>query len=479
MKNGYITVYLSLVTGVLLSLVLMIIEGVRMHTIRTQTECVMDMALDSALAEYHRELLEQYDLFFVDTSYGMGSPTTLNTAEHIRDYMNLNFRPYELLEIPVGKELTGLQADRVQITEASAAADEDKAVMKRQIIDYMLNRYGIGYLNQAGANADAIRQSGFLENDVSARRESTRQHVKNSILQKEQEEEEDWEGRNVELPSDVVDQVRGEGILSMAAGNTAKLSRTYISKGQLFSGRGNPLQGTGLPEGVEAADSLAETGLLYRYIQEKCGSYGKEKGQSAFSYQIEYILEGKDNDLENLRRIANQILMIREAANVAYLFGDGAKRAEAEGTALLLTSLLGLPELTEPIADLILFAWGYAESVQDLRILLDGECVPLIKTADSWNTPYSQLLTFRNHLSEYKKGQSGMNYQNYLEAFLYLRPEQQNLERLMDVMEADIRLTPGNQGFRIDGCINALTAEASVSSGFGYAYTIQRKYRYE
>ena len=31
-----------------------------MHTIRTQTECVMDMAMDSALAEYHRELLEQY-----------------------------------------------------------------------------------------------------------------------------------------------------------------------------------------------------------------------------------------------------------------------------------------------------------------------------------------------------------------------------------------------------------------------------------
>lgn len=30
-------------------------RGVRLYTIRAQTECVMDMAMDSALAEYLRE----------------------------------------------------------------------------------------------------------------------------------------------------------------------------------------------------------------------------------------------------------------------------------------------------------------------------------------------------------------------------------------------------------------------------------------
>ena len=84
MKRGYITVYLSLVTGILLSLLLTVMEGVRMHTIRTQTECVMDMAMDSALAEYHREMLEQYDLFFIDMSYGGRAPSFSNTEEHIR-----------------------------------------------------------------------------------------------------------------------------------------------------------------------------------------------------------------------------------------------------------------------------------------------------------------------------------------------------------------------------------------------------------
>ena len=158
---------------------------------------------------------------------------------------------------------------------------------------------------------------------------------------------------------------------------------------------------------------------------------------------------------------------------------DGTKKAQAEGTASLICSILMLPELIEPVTALILFAWAYAESVRDLRILFDGERVPLIKTAESWNTPYSQLLTFRGHLSEYKKGQSGMSYRDYLGAFLYLQSEKTTLSRLMDVMEADIRMTPGNEAVRMDGCMDAMTAQAAVESGYGRSFQITRAYRYE
>lgn len=478
MKHGYITVYLSMMTGVLLALVLTVIEGVRMHTIRTQTECVTDMALDSALAEYHRELLKQYDLFFIDTSYGSGFPSCINTAEHIQKYMNLNFQPLTVRDIPVGKDLTGLTADMVTVIEAAAAADDNCAVLKQQIADYMRNRWGIGYLNRAKKQADRISGEGYLSGNWENRRIQTERHVKNTILQKQQEEK-DEEVQNVELPSDVVNQARSMGVLAHASGNAAKLSRKQIVTEKLFSSREDPLEGTGIPEGKTSDSGIIDTGLCYRYILEKCGYYGHVKENSAFSYQVEYILAGKNNDMENLRNVANQLLMIRETANTIYLFGDSGKRAEAEGTALILTSLLGLPELTEPVTDLILFAWAYAESVQDLRILFDGGKIPFVKDDDTWNTPYRHLLTFQNHLSEYHSVQSGMSYADYLEALLYLKQENQNLKRLMDVIEADIRMTPGNNLFRIDGCVNALTVEAKVSSRFGYQYEIIRKCRYE
>lgn len=212
---------------------------------------------------------------------------------------------------------------------------------------------------------------------------------------------------------------------------------------------------------------------------EKCGNYRNRKETSEISYQVEYLLQGRDNDLDNLRGTANKLLLIREAANMAYLYGDSGKQNEARGTALLITALLGLPELEEAVTQLILFAWGYAESVKDMRMLFDGEKVPVIKDGGSWNTPYSQLLTFRGHLSEYPKGQSGLGYEDYLQALLFLMPQEKVTGRLMDIMETDIRRTKGNSCFRIDGCIDGMRAEAAVSSGYGYQYTITRSYGYE
>ena len=72
-KDGYITLYLALTLGVMLSLIFALIEGVRMQTIRMEIEGVMDIGLYAIFGEYNRQLLEQYDLFFIDTTYGQGN----------------------------------------------------------------------------------------------------------------------------------------------------------------------------------------------------------------------------------------------------------------------------------------------------------------------------------------------------------------------------------------------------------------------
>ena len=82
MRRGYITVFLSLSLTLILSLVFTVIEGARISAIRMKFECVADIGMNSVLAEYHRELLEQYDLLFVDTAYGSSHPDIANTEAH-------------------------------------------------------------------------------------------------------------------------------------------------------------------------------------------------------------------------------------------------------------------------------------------------------------------------------------------------------------------------------------------------------------
>ena len=55
--NAYLTVYLSLVFGIILSLLFVFIEGAAIGAVRAQAELVADLGLDSVFAEYNREIL--------------------------------------------------------------------------------------------------------------------------------------------------------------------------------------------------------------------------------------------------------------------------------------------------------------------------------------------------------------------------------------------------------------------------------------
>ena len=73
----------------------------------------------------------------------------------------------------------------------------------------------------------------------------------------------------------------------------------------------------------------------------------------------------------------------------------------------------------------------------------------------------------------------GVGYQDYLRFFLSQKSEKELLYRFMDLCEMDIRITPGNEYFQMDGCLDMVKAKVNVSSGYGKGYEITRTYGYE
>lgn len=468
------TVYLALVTGILLSLFLAVIEGARQSTIRMHIECCADMALDSALAEYHREMLKQYELFFIDTSYGTQDPSYRRTQEHIRSYMEKNLRPGEEFSLPHARDITGLSTDSVELLSAGVATDDDGAVLKYHIVQYMKDISGLSL-------AESILERGsqaqdWQGQDMEAQWDAAEETMKEEIFRKKKLQDEEWDGEIPETPSDAVRSTRGEGILG-AAVSGMKVSNASLA-GAVRPSQRKLNRGTGLSESKKAADGLAEDGLFYAYILDKCGYWGDEKENSALCYEVEYILQQGTEDRENLKKTAQELLLIREASNAAFLFGSSLRSQAAEAAGII-AALLLLPEVAELIEIVILFAWAYAESVKDVRILFQGDKVPLVKTESTWNTPFSQLLTYRSHLDSYQSAQSGWSYKDYLGALLFLHGSGNAMTGLMDVMESDIRRTAGNGMFRIDGLIDGMEAEICVSSRYGGSYSIRRVYEYE
>lgn len=477
-KAGYITVYLSLITGILISFLFTIIEGARMNAIQFQTECVMDIGLNSIFAEYNREMLKQYDLLFIDASYGSSHPTVERTKSHLLQYMNLNFNPPGKDMLPSYKDITSVHADNATLREVSYASDGNGNVMEYQIFKYMKDTTGLSLFDGAEQTYEEYKRQEEEYERLRSERSQNKEAINGMIDELNANREEDEDPVGISNPADAVEDLSSNSALRYAVRDINSLSGKKENLSKYFSRR-DCNKGYGLREYQKIENSLIEKQIYSRYLFNKCGYYDHKKDNAALNYQVEYLLKGQASDLSNIEMIAEKIFKIRYAVNMTYLFSDTGKQAEAEELALVVTSGIMLPQLCEAVKLSILFAWGYAESAKDLRILFDGNKLADIKTSSSWNTPLSQLVTFKDHLNEYTVSENGRNYKDYLHAFVMMENKKNITKRLMDIMEMDIRRTVGNQSFQIDYCIYQLQAEVNVSSTYGYGYQITRTYSYE
>lgn len=449
-QSGEITVFLSLVLVILVSLLFTVIEGVRVNSMRFQTECAADAATQSALAEYNRELLEQYDLFFVETGYGSGEGGYILLEEHIKNYMQKNLT----------HPLLPLSVDYTAIVKAAGAADKDGGVLEREAVRYMLDRYGFQDLSGMKDVFKEIKEKGFLQDTIERRRSENEKAI-GAVDTTVKDENGRKKKIAVENPADAVNRKRGsDSILSIVAKKNG-ISEKGVQVNTLLSHRGR-IEHDGFFQNEEGI-TMPEELIFQVYLMEKCGNYTKEKKDSALAYEMEYILAGGASDRENLKTVVNRLLLLREAANFAYLMSDSAKQAEAEALAMTLAAVVLFPELKDLIKLSILIAWAYAESINDVRILLESGKVPLMKDTESWRIGLKSAMKLK--MEDGSGGGKGLDYEAYLHVLLACMSRRERNERFMDVIEMDVRMTPGNKKFYLDHCINAFMAEMSVSSG--------------
>ena len=190
-------------------------------------------------------------------------------------------------------------------------------------------------------------------------------------------------------------------------------------------------------------------------------------------YQVEYLLMGEASDITNLRKTVEILFAIREAANSAYLFTDKEKCGEAEALSLLITSALGAPEAAPALQIVLLLGWSFGESLYDVETILSGGRIPLLKDATTWHYSLQNALSGNIGVDKQDVGK-GLSYKDYLRLFLMFTDLSLLTERAMNMVEADIRLTPGNRFFRLDNCYERVEFCISVESKYGYSYEITR-----
>lgn len=469
--RGTITVFLSLTLLVMISLVTAVVASARDRSMRMRVEMAMDMGMQSVFAEYNRALLEEFDLYFIDSSYGNVKGDSYYTAQRFRNYMDYNLNPAKGQVITLSRDLFGLGTDSVNVNMESLATDSGGRVFKRQAITYIKDKYGMSLIEDIAGAKNEYEQYGIDDYDAAKMREENAKKLKKADNAK------DEEGEKIEYtnPADKVEKSRA-GVLSLLL-EDAEVSDRSLNLSSRVSER-TLKSGDGIV-GASGLDSVNNDMLFDLYIEEKFSSYIKDVGRKGLRYEIEYILNGGKTDKDNLRKTVEKLLMIRESANCIYIFDDEAITEQAKVVSEIICALIEMPELEEPFTYSILFAWAFAESCVDVRTLLDGGRVPIVKSKENWNLKtIADAIAFKSHLKDGQKNSTGIDYRIYMQLLLLMENDKDKIYRSLDMIENDLHYITGNENLKMDDCIEFLEVEAKVSSAYGREYEIVRSYGY-
>jgi hypothetical protein len=482
-ENAYLTIYLALIFGVVLSLLLALIEGAAIGAVRLQSEIVADLGLDSVFAEYNRELLDQYGLFFIDTSYGTVNGGVGMVEKQLSEYMSYNMNPTkDKAYLNLGDTYLYLSNQQLEIEQITYATDEDALAWKSAAVNYMKSVFGGDIVSTVRDNIAKVEENGLTTRDVVEELKEKKNELDDLIDEKMIEEygEVQDKGYIYDKVSSLFDDLVGGTILNWVTPSGDKMSSAVVEGGPYYSVRvksGNINKGSGIHEGVDKASGIIDEFIYNEYLMTTCGTYTNPKDKGQLKYQMEYILYGCNSDEGNMKNVVERLFALRAASNMMCIYTDSSKKDETEAVVTLVCTLLCLPEIAEPLTFILLGVMALAESVSDVKILLENGRVPLTKSYEDWNVNIVNLLN--GIIINCDKTTEGLTYNDYLRIFVGMMDKNEKLNRSLDIVEMDIRKTDGNSGFRIDRCADYIKVQFGFSDGNGHDFLFTRSKCYE
>lgn len=481
-EHAYLTVYLSLVFGIVLSLLLALIEGAAIGAARAQAELIADLGLDSVFAEYNREVLEQYELFFIDSAYGGENGGIGKVEAHLSNYLGKNMNPDKEVGLFGGTTYLKLTNPYLEISEVSYAGDNYGEVWKAQAVAYMKAVYGGDIVHSVKEHLEVVEKNEMNTRDVAAEIKEQKKKFEKALIEKEivEYDTETSDGTSYGKVSKLVDKLIGGGLLKLVMPDDEKVSGAVVNIKDYYSERaraGTVNAGIGLHEGAERSDGLVDELIYGEYLMKMCGNYRDQKENSLLKYQIEYILYGFSSDASNLSACLATLFAMRSVGNLISIYSSSNMKNQAEATAKLICALLLSPELAPLLKEILLGMWALAESVSDVKNLLNGGKVPLIKKDSQWSLSLLGILS--GDFEGSGKKEDGLSYQAYLRVLLGLMNKQKKVMRSLDIVEMDIRQTEGNKHFRIDRCLDYMKVDFGFMDAQGHDFVFERKMCYE
>lgn len=469
-RNGSMTLFFALILTLVFSLFFSLLEAARVQGLKQLAKRSVLLELESAFGEYQINLWKDYHLLFLDGGNASGEwdPALLegnwmeenSLAQKGTGFYQLALRSLELSGYSLATDSYGAAFEK----QACRAIQEQLAVKAAEALKQKLKQgedlaKGSSEIDQKWNMAkDAMEEAESLEQEKEDIDDEENNEKESLELEDQKQEDLYIDTRELpENPVDGVDLLKSSAILFHVVENPSEISAKSIRLQDTLRQRDIKRGNLDSPQSA-ALDKLCFLQYLNHYFTCKTGKGEAKAAEHALDYELEYCVAGKASDQENLEKTVKELLLIRETGNFATIMQDGKKRALAMEIATVAVGFTGIALLIQAVQIGVLLAWSYIESVLDVRCLLSGGSVPLVKKVNQWKSDISlgeEVLEKKEEKSESHK--EGFDYREYLQILLLLVKEETLVQRAMDIVEQNVRLiTPS---FRMNHQIHGMRLE--------------------
>lgn len=490
-EKGYITVFLSLMTAVILLLVTAAIEIAVRKEMETKAVIASNKAGSHMKGYFHSYVFEEYHILLLDKGLFGGTIAGLEAEMESNLTNNLG---------------DGYQVHSAEITKCAYLVDEDLAAFREQIVEnsiYLAGEAGVEkMLYGAKAEEEPIDEEMLdrIDDEINGHSEAEIEEAKREKEKKDGHTEEEGsssDGQKEKVkerkdPRKEVEKFMEQGVAGMIRPKEITFSDNSLSGEKLPSE---------MKYGFSHYDSKADEDAFHDYEKLKenvtsTSGWGRKAADNAsallyinslfnsalkhkkdgtvLKLEKEYLIAGKRTDSENYEAVVNRIILLRLGPNFAYLLTDIPKMEIVTEIAAALTSAF-LP--AEPVVKYLLAGcWAYIESVADTYRLLRGHKVPIIKRRENWLTDFDSL----GHLDELTgtDSESGLDYDAYLLLLIGLGMEKAYY-RMLDLIQenANFNQPMNSPKLYIENAITAFEANVEIMcKGSSYWCTVSQKY---
>ena len=456
--------FLAMLLSLSLTFSLVCLEDARVHGMKTRLEAAGESAMDSLFAAYDGDVFGDYGLLVFS---GEGLPEERSPEEDVWIHLQKELNPKTESFFFHGN-LYREAVREVYVTDEWAVTERGGELFIRDALDYMKYRaVGIGL-------EELLEQVRLLEEGEEA-------------LEENENERKEQEGKRFGGEDPGEESGPGSGSGSDGTDYSEATAGSWLEKAQELMENGwldliIPIERVssryetdkkGFPSEKYLSRSRffeplpfydpASRLLFSEYLLESFTCFTTVEDQKGMQYQLEYLLGGKKSDRKNLESAVKKLLLLREGLDYASLMASEQKRGQTELLASAIAGWTGIAPLIWLVQTAVAASWAFCEAIVDVRTLLGGGKVPLIKDDAEWVIrPDNIAVLLDGDTKLAGKGDRGTDYRGCLRLLLYLSDMQTLAYRAMDVIQEDIGAK--RPGFSLDNCIYAMSVSVRAEA---------------